>query len=216
PGNSLKADHELRLKPDHPMGAGQAVAADRSGRPTHLLEDSRHKAKDTRQRAPVLPLRFAPRRCDEFDFRLAEYDQRRLLLRRRPTMFHGLKTIFAAAALTLVSAAAHAACTELAYSEPVLDCQNLGKSGSADFAASCAYVQAPPVEVEVECPGMWVNLLNERETHAAACSRVGLAPSSINGAVCASGNRQPTSGTGYDSINYRYGKAATSLSPGGK
>src|SRR5690606_639905 len=35
PGNSPKAEHELRLKPDHPMGAGQ---------PHHFLQNRHHVA----------------------------------------------------------------------------------------------------------------------------------------------------------------------------
>lgn len=65
-------------------------------------------------------------------------------------MPHGFRTVLAAIALALLPAAAKAACTETAYSESVLDCESHGKAGSADFAASCSYVQAPPVEAETE------------------------------------------------------------------
>ena len=105
------------------------------------------------------------------------------------------------------------AMAETCYEERVttgLQC-NSSSSNSADFTSGCTF--GPRSEtVEVPC-GRWVNVFSEtrfREgnpavTHESACAVHGLKPASHQGKTCASGRRRPTSGSGWQYINYRYG-----------
>jgi hypothetical protein len=111
----------------------------------------------------------------------------------------------AATALSiLASGAAHAACYEEQPGTPILSCSG-GGGNSADFAQTCTFVAGPPVQVEVQCPGRWVNIVYSTDTHAQACARAGLSPANIAGQVCASGERRPSSGENWAGISYRYG-----------
>jgi hypothetical protein len=120
----------------------------------------------------------------------------------------------AAVALTcLCAGAAQAACYAEQPGPPVLTCS--GKSGnSADFAQTCSFVAGPPIQVEVQCPGRWVNVVSAEDSHSKTCSRAGLKPANISGQICASGERQPSTGENWNGINYRYGKWGSSSNGG--
>lgn len=105
----------------------------------------------------------------------------------------------------LGSAMAGTACYEDQLVETSISCS--GNSGnSADFAGACEGTQAEWVQVEVDCPAMWVNTVGDSETQEQTCKRVGLKPARVEGTFCASGEHQPTTGQGWESISYRYGR----------
>lgn len=116
--------------------------------------------------------------------------------------------------LPLAALWAAPALAEICYEERVttgLQCSE-SSSSSADFTTGCTF--GPRIEkVEVPC-GRWVNVFSETRlgesgasvTHAQACAVHGLKPSSFQGKTCASGERRPTVGNGWQYINYRYGK----------
>ncbi len=86
-------------------------------------------------------------------------------------------------------------------------------SNSADFTSNCSYVPEGFKEVEVDCPGQWVNISQatvasptQPPSHAQVCSAKGLKPAKIGGMFCASGERPPRVGAYWESINYKYGK----------
>jgi hypothetical protein len=120
--------------------------------------------------------------------------------------------------VALLSAAGAAMADEKCYdtvSVPAsLQCSGMdGKS--ADFTSGCQNVAAHTEQVEIACPvGKWVNVIANTQmgnsgvqiTQAQACAVYGLKPSSTNGKVCASGERPAQQGTGWNSINYKYGK----------
>ena len=113
----------------------------------------------------------------------------------------------------LFAGTATAACYE-AKTVPSLDCGR-STSNSADFATSCSATTT--VIVEVACPppppppskARWVNAKYARYfpvplSQAETCAAYGMKPSNINGYVCASGNKRPNFGTGWESIDYRH------------
>lgn len=123
--------------------------------------------------------------------------------------------LLAPAVLALPAAASQAApCYQEAQGDPVMTCGGGTQGNSADFATNCTYVVGPPVQVEVACPGMWVSTASDTETQAEACGRFGLQPANASGQICASGERRPLVGTGFDSIRYKYGTWG-SPGPGG-
>lgn len=89
------------------------------------------------------------------------------------------------------------------------------KSSSSDFQTGCIYLPEHIEEKEVACPvGEWVNISQETKvtqngssvTQASICKTAGMVPYNVGGKVCASGERAPTVGNGWEAINYRYGK----------
>ena len=127
--------------------------------------------------------------------------------------------ILAGLALTtalLCSGSAMAAekCYEAVLVPASMSCST-SNSKSADFTNGCKPVDAHYEQKEIECQvGRWVNIIAETKigtygdhvTQAQACAAYGLKSYNINGKTCASGERTPTQGTGWESINYKYGK----------
>jgi len=113
--------------------------------------------------------------------------------------------LLASGLLALSGFSAQAACYQEMMGDPIMSCNGGIQGNSADFASNCTYVQGPPVQVEVTCPGMWVNTISDSETRGEACARVGLAAADLDGQVCAAGEARPRTGTNWDGIKYRYG-----------
>lgn len=80
-------------------------------------------------------------------------------------------------------------------------------SKSADFTNGCKFVAAHTEAVEVECPvtARWVNSNNAASSPETVCGTYGLKPTNINGQVCASGANRPSTGAGWNGINYYNG-----------
>lgn len=107
--------------------------------------------------------------------------------------------------LALSAVAAQAACYVTMPQTGSMSCSGGRQGNSADFTTNCNYTPLPDAQVEVPCPGMWVNTVSDTETQQEACARLSLQPGDLNGQVCASGERRPTTGTGSGGIRYRYG-----------
>ncbi|TLX16672.1 hypothetical protein [Rhizobium sp. MHM7A] len=114
--------------------------------------------------------------------------------------------------LTGIAQAAEVCYVTVTVDQP-LECTGGYGGGSADFTGGCSY-GPEQVQVPIACPpkGRWVNIpastfpmTNPAPTQAKVCASYGMKASSWNGKTCASGERRPTSGTGWESINYRYG-----------
>lgn len=123
-------------------------------------------------------------------------------------MMIGFKSFLAIAASGFFSLAASAYAADKCYEDvPVPATWNCGTtaSKSADFTTGCKLEPARVDQKEVECPGQWVNVTAPWASQAVICSRAGLSPAKIDGAICASGFARPTSGTGYNRINYQFG-----------
>lgn len=125
-------------------------------------------------------------------------------------------------ALSAVSAAAQDRCFGRVqeWRDTVAICSGGRDMGrSADFTAgpSCTYQPAGwvMVEREVECPPSprekrWVNVSDSHaDTHASVCQRAGMRPTSIEGAVCASGRNIPRTGDGWEQISYIHGNRSS-------
>lgn len=120
-------------------------------------------------------------------------------------------------AMSVLSTAAAASAAPLCYEDRIVPAQMTcsdNDSRSADFGSACKYVGETVQQVPVECPGRWVGVKQESITHAQACSNAGLKPTSIEGEMCASGERRPTAGEGAAGISYAYGKTGSSTSGG--
>ena len=112
-------------------------------------------------------------------------------------------------------------------------CQSVkGKGGQHSFddfsTGGCTYTPAKTVTKETKCPGKWVNAtfttstiqvggggrdneprtmtVNVASSHAAPCSAAGLTASNFEGRICAAGEARPSSGAGWESVNYKFGK----------
>jgi hypothetical protein len=120
------------------------------------------------------------------------------------------------ACLSVSAMSAKAACYEEQVIESSLSCSS-SSSSSADFGTGCVYTEPQVIQVEVACKSQWVNSYSATETHAAACARVGLKPTTDDrGYMCAAGERRPTTGEGWQAISYRYGKWGGGGGYGGK
>lgn len=126
--------------------------------------------------------------------------------------FIALISIFCGAAST--ASAAEKKCYETRLVQGSISC-NANNDNSADFGRGCASTTNGFQEVEVECPaGEWVNISidtrlhddGNRMTQAYLCKLHGMVSAKNNGKVCASGQRPAASGTGWDGINYGYGR----------
>lgn len=135
--------------------------------------------------------------------------------------------ILAGAAILLGAAASASAaekkCYETKLVEGGISCSGMDNN-SADFGRGCSSKGSGFEEVEVACPtGEWVNVSQEtqftydgkRVTQAQICKIYGMVSAQNNGKVCASGQRPASSGTGWASINYRYGKDKVTPRDGG-
>ncbi|MCZ7860787.1 hypothetical protein O9X98_05160 [Agrobacterium salinitolerans] len=93
---------------------------------------------------------------------------------------------------------------------------NGSTSKSADFASGCKYTPATVEKKEIECPVSlsWVNA-DGKTSQSATCAAAGLKPGSLDGQVCAAGERRPSEGLGASSINYRFGKWGSGGGKGG-
>jgi len=141
-----------------------------------------------------------------------------------------MKHILLAAAFVSLSAfSAFATSEEICFEDvPIpasLSCAG-NDSESADFSSGCSNTPATTKKVEVPCPddGRWVNVTaatyrvtikgtrTNRPTsipgtsHAEVCAGAGLKPASLDGNVCAAGERRPMIGGRWEGINYKYGK----------
>lgn len=127
------------------------------------------------------------------------------------------KTLSASAFAFLLSMGGSAIAASGCYIEievpASLECQTSG-SKSADFSSGCDLNATKLERVEIACEGRWVNASGSAPSHAKTCASAGLAPTTIDGAVCASGAHRPTSGANAESINYRYGKQGSAGSGG--
>ncbi|MBY3432910.1 hypothetical protein HFN89_01800 [Rhizobium laguerreae] len=127
-------------------------------------------------------------------------------------------TAFAlACAVSVLSSVGAAHAAEKCYKDVAvaakIACTN-SNSVSADFTNGCKFVAAHVEKQEIACPvGKWVNVTADtkmgkkgaRVSPAQVCAQAGLVPYSINGKVCASGERRPRVGNGWESIAYKYG-----------
>lgn len=78
-----------------------------------------------------------------------------------------------------------------------------------DFSnGSCKFIPAHTVSKDIPCPA-WRIPPDESYSATVTCSLHKQVPGSLNGEICASGERRPTNGSGASSINYRYGKSGT-------
>ena len=96
------------------------------------------------------------------------------------------------------------------------------KSNSADFATGCSFNPATVKQVVVDCPvkpGGWYQVSNGTSkvppSHDQFCASIGKKAGNINGQICASGERRPSTGTGHASISYTYGKWGKTNTEGG-
>lgn len=103
------------------------------------------------------------------------------------------------------SAFAAATCYDTQVLPPELSCDG-DSSNSADFSYGCKYLPDRTIQVEVPCPQTWVNIVDKKESHSQACSRVNLKPANIEGSTCASGELRPSIGLNWEGINYRFGR----------
>lgn len=118
-------------------------------------------------------------------------------------------------ALIFVAAAGTAA-AEACHRETVVPAHyacSSSDSNSADFTSPCARFPDTTVLEEYPCPETWVSVSVpthagssvNKPTLAGVCASAGLSPASKDGRICASGTLRPTFGTGWQTINYRYG-----------
>jgi hypothetical protein len=120
---------------------------------------------------------------------------------------------FAFSMITAGSAIAASGCYVEVEVPASLECQT-SSSKSADFSSGCDLNATKLERIEIACPGKWVNAEGSSPTHSATCAAVGLAPTTIDGAVCASGAHRPTSGMNAESISYRYGQEGSARQGG--
>lgn len=114
----------------------------------------------------------------------------------------------------LLSAPTAAVAAEKCYDEIAvaahMECSGNG-SRSADFTSGCKFVEAGIQKIEIECPPPSARWVNSRfstapmASHQSICESVGLKPTVIDGAVCASGYNQPRTGEGWQNIRYYWG-----------
>lgn len=122
-------------------------------------------------------------------------------------------TIASAISVLSFAGVAHAACYQDVSVNAKLECSS-SSSKSADFTSGCKWVPAHIEKQEIACPvGKWVNVAAETRvstsgkavTQAQVCATVGMVPYSINGKMCASGERPARQGNGWEAIVYKYG-----------
>lgn len=125
-----------------------------------------------------------------------------------------LALAFSLSGLVTTALAADEKCYEPKLIPASMSCAG-NQSTSADFQSGCTYVAEHTEQKEIECPvGEWVNVAQETRmsengvsiTQAAICKTAGMVSYNIDGKTCASGERPPTIGNGWQFINYRYGK----------
>lgn len=85
-------------------------------------------------------------------------------------------------------------------------CDMKGGNNSADFNGGCTIVPAHDEVKKRDCPPQWVNTSNAKLSHSAACKSAGMRGTTISGAICASGEKQPQNGLYYQTINYLQGQ----------
>lgn len=120
-------------------------------------------------------------------------------------MFSIKQSISVAAFLLAMQTGALAA--EKCYEEtPVpasVTCDSIN-SKSADFVSGCKSNAATVLKKEIDCPTAWVNT-DGRSSQASVCSAAGMTSTTIDGTLCAAGERRPSGGANAGNINYRYG-----------
>lgn len=122
---------------------------------------------------------------------------------------------FATLSILAASPAAAEKCFTTEFVPASFDCTMSGEAGSADFGGGCVAVAEHEKKVETACQPKWINVPQTYlSSHSAFCKMKGLATASIDGKICAAGERRPSTGEGHDSINYHSGKWGGSTSGG--
>lgn len=129
------------------------------------------------------------------------------------------KALILTALISLTASTTYAAetCYEETYVPESYNCGAAGQGNFADFTrGGCTVIPSRVDKTEVECPGKWVpvpktvtgNNWNQSSTssQSAICASVGLKPATLDGKMCASGERRPNTGGDWDRISYYWGK----------
>ncbi len=123
--------------------------------------------------------------------------------------------LVAGSILSTGSALAAGKCYEETTVKSTISCAK-DRGSSADFVSGCTVIPPTTEKVEVPCKETWVNITHSvaDQTRAQVCATKGMKPTSLDGQICASGERKATGGTG--TVNYRFGQTGSTQSGGTK